>query len=91
LVLWDEQSSTLTHFYRNNAPNDLQRRKTKIVATSVISPATIIQSNYGQVEFPGNFEVVFKESIENDIFHYWRDNSNSDQPWNKGPIIFVYK
>jgi hypothetical protein len=44
----------------------------------------IIQSNFGSGDH-GNFETVLLEGDK--LVHYWRDNSNPRQPWNRGQTL----
>ena len=45
---------------------------------------SLIQSNFGSDEH-GNFEAVIK--VNNDLLHYWRDNTNNDLRWKPGRPI----
>ncbi len=72
--------SQLAHFYRDYQGN---WNETTLFGSGVSGSPSFIQGPFGS---PGNFEIVTPLAAGG-MAHYWRDNSNPNQPW-YGPTMF---
>ncbi|HXT44852.1 MAG TPA: DUF4185 domain-containing protein [Pseudonocardiaceae bacterium] len=85
-------TTELRHFWRdNNNPQQPWIRGARITADqdNVAGPACLIQSDY-RTGSHGNFEVAVPLQLPNgttELRHFWRDNSNVRQPWNRAQFI----
>ncbi|MBB5448050.1 MULTISPECIES: hypothetical protein [unclassified Paraburkholderia] len=77
------EGDDLVHYFRNNSGGGWQRAQ--VVASGITGAACMIQSNYPKGADHGNFEVVVLEGA--DLVHYWHDNGNVANPWQRGPTI----
>lgn len=76
------EGSNLRHYWRDNADtsSDWQLGGT-ITTTASGYPGSLIQSDYGILSGPGNFEVVVPE--DGHLIHYWRNNGpGGENAWN---------
>jgi len=80
------QGNNIMHYWRNTSDSALPWWPGVIVSSAATGPASLIESSYrADANDPGNFEALILEG--NNIVHYWRDNSNSALPWNRGAIV----
>ena len=77
------EGDDLVHYYRDNSRGGWHRAQ--IVTSGVTGPACMLQSNYPKGADHGNFEVVVLEG--SDLVHYWHDNGNVTNPWQRGVTI----
>src|SRR5207249_1539615 len=59
------------------------------IATNVVGPASIIQSDFRSGDH-GNFEVTVLLHAPDgtiDLWHFWHDNSDVNLPWQRGQRI----
>jgi Domain of unknown function (DUF4185) len=87
------QDAQLWHWFRDNSRNDFGpwARAPRITGDqdTVAAPGCLIQSDYRPGSH-GNFEVVVPLRLPNgstELRHFWRDNNNPQQPWNRGARI----
>jgi hypothetical protein len=79
----------LMHFFHDNSDMKLPWRSGQIIATNVIGPGCIIQSDFKSSDH-GNFEVVVpSRSVDgtNELWHYFHDNSDVRLPWQRAQRI----
>jgi hypothetical protein len=80
------EGTNLVHYWRDNSTPGLPWNRGPIVSSGVTGPACLIESSFrADANQPGNFEALVLEG-EN-LIHYWRDNSASGTPWNRGAIV----
>jgi len=78
-----ESGDKLAHYYRNNDSSQQPWSRTATISNSASSSGAILQSTFGIISHPGNFEVLVLEGTN--IVHYFRDNSNGE--WSRTAIV----
>jgi hypothetical protein len=75
------EGNSLNHYWRDNSNSALPWHFSTTVTSSASDSGSIIQSDYGIPNAPGNFEVVVPENGY--LVHHWRDNgSGQGNKWN---------
>src|SRR5712692_9954800 len=77
----------LWHYFHDNSDTGLPWQRAQRIATNVASSAGILQSDFGDEH--KNFEVVVPlvEDGQINLWHFWRDNSDTSTPWQRGQRI----
>src|ERR1700732_3997316 len=75
----------LVHYWRDSTNPKLPWYRGPVISTTATSAGSLIQSTYGVPKYTGNFELLVLEG--KNVVHYWRDNSNPNNTWYKGPIV----
>jgi hypothetical protein len=76
------EGNQLWHHWLDNSNPSIGWRRAGLITSDATGAGCIIQSNMGS---PGNFEVVVPEN--NQLRHYWHDNSNVTSWWQKAGLI----
>ena len=74
----------LWHFWRENDDTATPWHRGQRIAIGVTGPAVFIQSDFLSGDH-GNFELVVP--IGPSLIHFWRDNSDTSKPWQRGQMI----
>jgi hypothetical protein len=79
------EGSNLVHYWREESePTAMKWKFGGIITDRATGPAGFSQGSYGNESNP-NFEVVVPEGDV--LAHYWRDNTDGDQPWYRGGTV----
>ena len=78
------EGNDLVHYFHDNSDVALPWRRGQTISTGATGPGCIIQSDFRSRDH-GNFEVVVLE--ENELVHYFHDNSDVNLPWRRGQTI----
>jgi len=78
------EGSQLVHYWHDNSNTALPWQRGGVISSQSTGPAGIIQSDFKSGSH-GNFEVVALEGRT--LAHYWHDNSNVNNPWQRGGTI----
>ena len=86
-VFAPDGTMALWHYYHDNSDANLPWQRAQRIATNVASSGSIIQSDFGDEN--KNFEVVVPlvEGGEINLWHFWRDNSDTSAPWQRAQRI----
>jgi hypothetical protein len=79
----------LWHYFHNNSDANLPWQTGQRVASRVMGPGCIIQSDFRPGK-NGNFEVVVPQRAADgtiNLQHFWHDNSDADLSWRAGQRI----
>src|SRR5262245_65034413 len=80
------EGNNLWHYWRDNSNPSFPWHRSVVVSAAATGPATMIQSSFrGSPGSPGNFEALVPEG--NNLWHYWRDNSNPSFPWHRSVVV----
>lgn len=75
------EGNNLRHYFLDNSKPNSEWQPTKVITPYATGPGSIIQSNFGLPNLPGNFEVVVLEG--QNLVHYYRDNSDVNNDWKR--------
>jgi len=78
------ENHTLVHYFHDNSNVNNPWQRGQNISTQASGPGSIIQSNFGGGGH-GNFEVAVPEGQA--LVHYFHDNSNVNNPWQRGQTI----
>lgn len=76
---------SLIHLFRDNSSSKMPWAKTATIIDICQGPNALIESNYGEGGYPGNFEVITVP--ESSYQHFYRDNGAQGLPWYPGATI----
>jgi hypothetical protein len=80
------EEHNLVHYSRDNSDSTLPWQKGVVVSSYATGPASLIEGSFRtDPGRPGNFEALVQE--ENNLVHYWRDNSNTVLAWRRGVTV----
>jgi hypothetical protein len=81
-----QEGNNIVHYYRDNSDPNLPWSRTVVVSSQASGPACLIESSFrSDPNKPGNFEALIQE--DNNIVHYYRDNSDPNLPWNRTVVV----
>ena len=78
------EGNNLVSYWRNNSVDDFPWAFDGIVTTTCTGPASMFMATGGNAGCP-NFEALVSDS--GNIWHYYRDNTQSGIPWIRTVII----
>ena len=79
------KGNSLWHYWRDNSLPNTPWKSDAVVSGTATGAGPLIQSSYGLAGRPGNFEALVLE--ENNLVHYWRDNSTDGTPWKSDAVV----
>jgi hypothetical protein len=88
-VVSDRGRTDLVHFFHNNSDVTLPWQRGQRIASNVVGPGCIIQSDFKSGDH-GNFEVVVglpASDGTHELWHFFHDNSDVSLPWQRAQRI----